>query len=98
MIYLRTALLILVLLVSAEAARAQSVDYLRESKQPLHSATLMSDGNRVYMPDSREAVIDLLAKGQGVFAIAIDRVAIDLEGSLAKAQRRSRPAARAGGG
>ena len=76
----------------------KAVDYLRESKHPLHSAMLMSDGNRIYLPDSPDAVIDLLAKGQGVFAIAIDKVAIDLEGSLAKTQKRSRPTARAGGG
>ena len=31
--------------------------------RPPHGVTLMSDGNRVYMPDSPEAVIDLLAKG-----------------------------------
>ena len=76
----------------------KAVGYLRESKQPLHSVTLMSDGSRIYLPDSPDAVIDLLAKGQGVFAIAIDKVASDLKGSLAKTQKRSRPTARAGGG
>ena len=76
----------------------KAVEYLSESKQPLHSTTLMSDGNRIYTPDSPDAVIDLLAKGQGVFAIAIGKVASDLEGSLTKTGRRSRPTARAGGG
>jgi DNA-binding transcriptional MerR regulator len=76
----------------------KAVDYLRDSRQPLHSATLMSDGARIYLPESPDAVIDLLAKGQGVFAIAIDKVASDLEGSLARTQKRARPAARAGGG
>jgi len=76
----------------------KAVDYLRESKQPLHGTTLMSDGNRIYTPESPDAVIDLLAKGQGVFAIAIGKVASDLEGSLTKTGRRSRPTARAGGG
>src|SRR5437016_7061781 len=76
----------------------KAVEYLKEMKQPLHSVTLMSDGNRIYAPDSPDAVIDLLAKGQGVFAIAINKVAIDLEGSLAKSEKRSRPTARAGGG
>jgi len=75
----------------------KAVEYLQEMKQPLHAVTLMSDGNRIYAPDSPEAVIDLLAKGQGVFAIAVDKVVSDLEGSLAKTKR-SRPAARAGGG
>ena len=33
----------------------KAVDYLRESKQPLHATTLMSDGNRIYTPDSPDA-------------------------------------------
>ena len=76
----------------------KAVEYLQESKQPLHGVTLMSDGNRIYAPDSPDAVIDLLSKGQGVFAIAIDKVWNDLEGSLAKSHRRSRPAAARAGG
>jgi DNA-binding transcriptional MerR regulator len=76
----------------------KAVEYLKEMKQPLHSVTLMSDGNRIYAPESPEAVIDLLAKGQGVFAIAVDKVVSDLEGTLAKTQRRSRVASKAGGG
>jgi DNA-binding transcriptional MerR regulator len=76
----------------------KAVEYLKEMKQPLHSVTLMSDGNRIYAPDSPESVVDLLAKGQGVFAIAVDKVVSDLEGTLAKTQRRPRAAARAGGG
>ena len=76
----------------------KAVEYLQEMKQPLHAVTLMSDGNRIYAPDSPEAVIDLLAKGQGVFAIAVDKVASDLEGSLAKTRQRPKVAAKAGGG
>jgi DNA-binding transcriptional MerR regulator len=75
----------------------KAVDYLHDIKQPLHQVTLMSDGNRIYALDSPEAVIDLLSKGQGVFAIAIDKVVSDLQGTLAKTSRRARPAARAGG-
>jgi len=76
----------------------KAVEYLQEMKQPLHAVTLMSDGNRIYAPDSPEAVIDLLAKGQGVFAIAVDKVASDLEGSLAKTRQRPKVAAKAGAG
>ena len=76
----------------------KAVEYLMEMKQPLHSVTLMSDGARIYTPASPEAVIDLLAKGQGVFAIAVDKVVSDLEGTLAKTQRRPRAVAKAGGG
>jgi DNA-binding transcriptional MerR regulator len=75
----------------------RAIEYLRESKQPLHRVTLMSDGNRIYAADSPEAVVDLLSKGQGVFAIAINQVWDDLEGSLAKSQKPSRKAVRAGG-
>jgi DNA-binding transcriptional MerR regulator len=75
----------------------RAIEYLRESKQPLHRVTLMSDGNRIYAADSPEAVVDLLSKGQGVFAIAINQVWDDLEGTLAKSQKPSRKAVRAGG-
>ena len=51
----------------------------------------MSDGEGIYEAHSPEAVIDLLNKGQGVFAIALDRVWSDLEGTLAK--RRGKAAA-----
>jgi hypothetical protein len=47
----------------------------------------MSDGRGVYEAHSAEAVIDLLQKGQGVFAIALDQVWSDLEGTLSKRRR-----------
>jgi DNA-binding transcriptional MerR regulator len=75
----------------------KAIEYLREAKQSLSGVTLMSDGRRIYTPDSPEAVVDLLSKGQGVFAIAVDKVWTDLEGSLAKARKPGRRAARAGG-
>src|ERR1051326_2250082 len=37
----------------------KAVEYLQELKQPLHSVTLMSDGQRIYTPESPDAVIDL---------------------------------------
>jgi DNA-binding transcriptional MerR regulator len=75
----------------------KAIEYLQETKQPLHGVTLMSDGNRIYTPESPEAVIDLLSRGQGVFAIAVDKVATDLEGSLARSKKPSRRVARAKG-
>ena len=75
----------------------KAIEYLRETKQSLHGVTLMSDGNRIYTPESPEAVIDLLSRGQGVFAIAVDKVATDLEGSLARSKKPSRRVARAKG-
>lgn len=69
--------------VSLQQVR-KAIAALARMKTPAHGATLVSDGSRIYSVDSPDAVIDLLAKGQGVFAIAIDRVWSDLEGSLAK--------------
>lgn len=69
--------------VSLQQVR-KAIAALAKMKTPAHGATLVSDGARIYAVDSPDAVIDLLAKGQGVFAIAIDRVWSDLEGSLAK--------------
>jgi DNA-binding transcriptional MerR regulator len=69
--------------VSLQQVR-RAITALAKMKTPAHGATLVSDGSRIYAVDSPDAVVDLLAKGQGVFAIAIDRVWSDLEGSLSK--------------
>jgi hypothetical protein len=47
----------------------------------------------VYEAHSTEAAVDLLRSGQGVFAIAIDRVWDDVESELAKPKPRARRAA-----
>jgi DNA-binding transcriptional MerR regulator len=69
--------------VSLQKVR-RAVETLHEMRRPAHGVTLMSDGNRIYEADSPEAVVDLLSSGQGVFAIAIDKVWTDLEGTVAK--------------
>ncbi len=69
--------------VSLQRVR-KAVEYLQEMDRPPHGVTLMSDGKGVYEAHSPEAVIDLLNKGQGVFAIALDKVWDDLEGTLGK--------------
>jgi DNA-binding transcriptional MerR regulator len=61
---------------------------LKELKEPAIGTTLVSDGNRIYSVESPDEVVDLLAKGQGVFAIAVDKVWTDLEGTLAKGARK----------
>jgi DNA-binding transcriptional MerR regulator len=78
--------------VSLQKVR-KAVEYLRQSKQQLHAVTLVSDGQRIYTPDSTEALVDLIAGGQGAFVIPVDNVWKDLEGSLRKRAR----AVRAGG-
>jgi DNA-binding transcriptional MerR regulator len=71
---------------------------LRELREPPLGTTLISDGSRIYAVDSPGAVVDLLQQGQGVFAIAVDKVWTDLQGSLAKgSRRRGRGVASAGG-
>ncbi|MFM8944288.1 MAG: MerR family transcriptional regulator [Actinomycetota bacterium] len=78
--------------VSLQQVR-KSIATLQRMKSPAHGTTLVSDGSRIYAVDSPDAVIDLLAKGQGVFAIALDRVWEDLEGTLATAKRPRRDGA-----
>jgi DNA-binding transcriptional MerR regulator len=75
--------------VSLQKVR-KAVESLQAMKRPAHGVTLMSDGRRIYEADSPEAVIDLLSSGQGVFAIAVDKVWTNLEGTLAKATKGSR--------
>ena len=78
--------------VSLQRVR-NAVEHLRDMDRPLTEVTLMSDGRGVYEADSPEAVVDLLRSGQGVFAIALDRVWDDVESALAAPKARSRRAA-----
>ncbi len=61
----------------------RAIAYLRQhvGSHPT-GMTLLSDGSRIYAADSPEEIIDLLQKGQGVFAIALDRVWDDLSEAL----------------
>jgi len=78
--------------VSLQRVR-NAVEHLRDMDRPLTEVTLMSDGRGVYEAHSPEAVVDLLRSGQGVFAIAIDRVWDDVESAVAKPKARGRRAA-----
>jgi DNA-binding transcriptional MerR regulator len=83
--------------VSLQQVR-KAIGTLRSLKEPEVGTTIVSDGTRIYAVESPEAVVDLLAKGQGVFALAVDKIWTDLEGTIAKgARRRGREVARAGG-
>lgn len=60
-----------------------AVDELRRlGVQDLARITLMSDGASVYLCTSNDEVIDLVARGQGVFGIAVGRVLHDVEHEL----------------
>lgn len=77
--------------ISLQQIRA-AVTYLREhGTADLAQVTLMSDGVSVYECTSPDEVVDLLAGGQGVFGIALGRVWMEIEGTLAEL-----PAERAG--
>lgn len=83
--------------VSLQQVR-KAIGTLRSLKEPEVGTTIVSDGSRIFAVESPDAVVDLLAKGQGVFALAVDRVWSDLEGTIAKGtRRRGREMARAGG-
>jgi len=90
--------------VSLQRVR-KAIAYLRQSRDLQPSGiTLMSDGVGIYACESEDQIIDLVKRGQGVFAIALDKVWEDLTASLGKqkkegARRTARPEAlaRAGG-
>ena len=71
---------------------------LRGLDEPALGATLVVDGNRIYSVESPEAVVDLVKGGQAVFAIALDKVWTELEGSVAKTTGKRGRQARADGG
>ena len=70
--------------VSLQRVRT-AVEHLSKMERPVAAVTLISDGRGVYEADSPEAVVDLLRQGQGVFAIALDRVWDDVESALTQA-------------
>ena len=72
----------------------KAVLYLRENvaSEP-SSITLMSDGVRIYACESEDEIIDLVKRGQGVFAIALDKVWDDLSDSVGRKRQPPRAAA-----
>jgi len=56
--------------VSLQRIRA-ALEFVREQGLNLRNLTLLSDGAKVYALDDNREVIDLLGRGQGVFAIAV---------------------------
>jgi DNA-binding transcriptional MerR regulator len=81
--------------VSLQRVR-KAVEHLRDMDRPPHGVTLMSDGSGVYEAHSPEAVVDLVNRGQGVFAIALDKVWEDLEVTVRKRAGAPKKAAAAG--
>ncbi len=94
LVLLRTIKSLLDTGVSLQQIR-KAITFLRRHMGAPTSVTLMSDGSRVYACESEDEIIDLVKRGQGVFAIALDKVWDDLAGSVAKASGRKKEILRA---
>jgi hypothetical protein len=58
-----------------------------ESNTPLTDVTLLSDGSTIYAAHSADEVVDIFARGQGVFGIAVGPVESELEAELHQLDR-----------
>lgn len=78
--------------VSLRRVREAIAELHRRGQAPT-DVTLVSDGRTVYAVDDRQQVIDLLASGQSVFAIALGPVVEELRGEVAAfpTERATRP-------
>ncbi|MPZ72936.1 MAG: MerR family transcriptional regulator [Nitriliruptorales bacterium] len=56
--------------VSLQRIRA-ALEFVRERGLDMRNLTLLADGTKVYALDDKQDIIDLLGRGQGVFAIAV---------------------------
>lgn len=69
--------------VSLQRIRA-AIEFVRERGLTLKHLTLMSDGKKVYAFDDQREIVDLIGRGQGVFAIAVDPLYNELEAEITK--------------
>ena len=67
--------------VSLQKVR-KAIDELRARGRGLAESTLVSDGQTVYAIEDGEQLIDLLRRGQGVFAISVAPVVDELRGEV----------------
>ncbi|MGH8895435.1 MAG: MerR family transcriptional regulator [Egibacteraceae bacterium] len=67
--------------VSLQRIRS-AMEFVRERGLSLRNVTLLSDGSKVYALDDQRQIIDLIQRGQGVFAIALDPVYTELEADV----------------
>lgn len=67
--------------VSLQRVRT-AVEDLRRRGSDINDQTLVSDGETVYAVDDHQEVIDLLQRGQSVFAIALGPVVEELRGEV----------------
>lgn len=62
----------------------QAIEFVRERGLSMKHLTLLSDGTSVYAVDDQREIVDLIQRGQGVFAIALDPLYADLEAEVAE--------------
>jgi DNA-binding transcriptional MerR regulator len=63
----------------------KALDYVHnELQRPLKDVFLVSDGTTIFARTSPDQIIDILAGGQAVFAIAVGKVYEELQGSIAE--------------
>lgn len=60
----------------------KAIDYVRDRGLSLRNLTLASDGETVYAATDSQDVIDLLQRGQGVFAIAVNPLYDEMEAEV----------------
>jgi DNA-binding transcriptional MerR regulator len=60
----------------------KAIDYVRDRGLSLRNLTLASDGETVYAASDTRDVIDLLQRGQGVFAIAVNPLYDEMEAEV----------------
>ena len=69
--------------VSLQRIRA-ALDFVRDGGLDMRNLTLLADGAKVYALDDNQQVIDLLGRGQGVFAIAVAPVYAAVEAEVTR--------------
>lgn len=81
--------------VSLQRIRS-AIEFVRERGLSLRNITLLSDGETVYALDDQRDIIDVIRRGQGVFAIAVDPLYSELEAKITTlpAERAEPPIAR----
>jgi DNA-binding transcriptional MerR regulator len=60
----------------------KAIEYVRDRGLALQNLTLASDGETVYAANDAQEVVDLLQRGQGVFAIAVSHLYTEMENEV----------------
>jgi DNA-binding transcriptional MerR regulator len=60
----------------------RAIEYVRDRGLELRHLTLASDGETVYAANDAQQVVDLLQRGQGVFAIAVNPLYSEMEAEV----------------